>query len=293
MEEKKFNLKKESICILLTILASCLSAFGLYIFVFPASFAPSGIDGIATMLQEKTGLSAGLYSLFINIPLLIVAWFILKRRYVVYTVIFTVLSSLLVVLLQEVNFYHYPNGEDRILASIFSGVMLGVRTGIMLRFGASTGGVDIIAGIVQKKSNFRQIERIITIICYVIIGLSYFVYKDVDSILYSIVQMFVFEKAVTFVMKDTRNAVEFKIVTKHPEKIREDIIYKLKHGATIIESKGMFTEEGSAIIFSVVNNRQVNEFLEIIKKHPDTFVYYSEVAGVNGNFRWMKDDEAK
>ena len=171
--------------------------------------------------------------------------------------------------------------------------MLGLRTGIMLRFGASTGGVDIVASIVQKKSNFRNIERIITIICYVIIGLSYFVYKDVDSILFSIVQMFIFEKAVAFVMKDTRNAVEFKIITKNPQEIREDIIYKLKHGATIIESKGMYTEEGSSIILTVVNNRQISEFLEIIKKYPDTFVYYSEVAGVNGNFRWMKDDEVK
>ena len=287
------NYKKEIITLLITLLSAALSAFGLYVFVYPASFAPSGIDGIATMLQEKTSISAGLYSLIINIPLLIAAWFVLKKRYVIYTVIFTIVSSVLIMVLQATNFYHYPNGQDRILAAIFSGVMLGLRTGLMLRFGASTGGVDIVAGIVQKKTNFRNIERIITIICYAIIGFSYFVYNDVDSILFSIVQMFIFEKAAAFVMKDTRNAVEFKIVTKHPEKIKEDIIYKLKHGATILESKGMYTNEGSAVIFSVVNNRQVSEFLEIIKKHPDTFVYYTEVAGVNGNFRWMKDDEAK
>jgi uncharacterized membrane-anchored protein YitT (DUF2179 family) len=274
---------------LLTIVASVLSAFGLYVFVFPASFAPSGVDGIATMLQETTGLSAGVYSLIINIPLLIVAWFILKKRYVIYTVIFTVLSSLLLVWLQEINFYHYPNGEDRILAAIFSGVMLGVRTGIMLRFGASTGGVDIVAGIVQKKSNFRNIERIITIICYVIIGLSYFVYRDVDSILYSIVQMFIFEKAVAFVMKDTRNAVEFKIITKNPQEIREDIIYKLKHGATIIESKGMYSETPNYMVISVMNSRDIPEFMNTMKKHPDTFVYFSDGVRVQGDFHFRHE----
>ena len=105
--------------------------------------------------------------------------------------------------------------------------------------------------------------------------------------------MFVFEKSVAFIMRDTRNAVEFKIITKNPEQIKEEIIYKLKHGATIVDSKGMFTGEESSVIISVINNRQIAEFLNIIKKYPDTFVYYSDVAGVNGNFRWLKSDEAK
>ena len=94
-------------------------------------------------------------------------------------------------------------------------------------------------------------------------------------------------------MKDSRNAVEFKIVTKHPEEIRGEILYNLKHGATVVESKGMFTESDSAVIFSVVNLRQIPEFLNILKKYPDTFVYYTEVAGVSGNFRRRQDEEAK
>ena len=95
------NYKKEIITLLITLLSAALSAFGLYVFVYPASFAPSGIDGIATMLQEKTSISAGLYSLIINIPLLIAAWFVLKKRYVIYTVIFTIVSSVLLSFQQE------------------------------------------------------------------------------------------------------------------------------------------------------------------------------------------------
>ena len=68
---------------MLTVVASAVSAFGLYIFVFGNSFAPSGIDGIATMLQEMTKINAGLFTLILNLPLLIAAWFILKRRYVI------------------------------------------------------------------------------------------------------------------------------------------------------------------------------------------------------------------
>ena len=290
---KSSTIKSEIVNVLITVFASVLSAFGLYFFVYPANFAPAGVDGIATMLQKLTNFSAGYYSLIINIPLLIIAWFLLKKKFVIYTVIFTLLSSFLIVLLEAVSFPQYVAVSDKLISAVFSGIILGFRTGLMLKIGASTGGVDVVAAMVQKKRAYGNIERIIVIICYITIGVSYFVYYDLNSILLSIVQMFVFEKATAVIMKETRNAVEFKIVTSHHEEIRNEIIYNLKHGATVIEAKGLYTENEKEIIISVVNIRQIPEFLNIIKKYPDTFVYYSDVAGVKGNFRWNKEDEAK
>lgn len=284
---------KELINTLITLAAAAMSAFGLHIFVYPAGFAPSGIDGIATMLQEVTGLNAGYFTLLFNLPLLIVAWFFLKRRYVIYTVLFTVLSSLMLVVLEAVDFYSYVTATDRLIPAIFSGIILGVRTGIMLKIGASTGGVDIAAGMIQKKLPHVNIERIITIICYAIILVSYFIYRDVTAILLSIVQMFVFDIFAGRMLKDHRNAVEVKIVTKCPEAIKNDIICNLKHGATVLNSRGMFTDGESSVIISVINIRQIPEFLEIMKKYPDTFTYYGELMGVKGNFRWRKDDAVK
>ncbi|MBQ8689046.1 MAG: YitT family protein [Clostridia bacterium] len=284
---------KELINTLITLAAAAMSAFGLHIFVYPAGFAPSGIDGIATMLQEVTGLNAGYFTLLFNLPLLIVAWFFLKLRYVIYTVLFTVLSSLMLVVLEAVDFYSYVTATDRLIPAIFSGIILGVRTGIMLKIGASTGGVDIAAGMIQKKLPHVNIERIITIICYAIILVSYFIYRDVTAILLSIVQMFVFDIFAGRMLKDHRNAVEVKIVTKCPEAIKNDIICNLKHGATVLNSRGMFTDGESSVIISVINIRQIPEFLEIMKKYPDTFTYYGELMGVKGNFRWRKDDAVK
>ena len=107
MQSKK--LKKEAVAIALTLVAAALSAFGLHIFVYPASFAPAGIDGVATMLQEITSFNAGYYSLIINIPLLIVAWFFLNKRYVVYTVVFTLVSSIMLVVLVLIKSYRFQN----------------------------------------------------------------------------------------------------------------------------------------------------------------------------------------
>ena len=87
--------------------------------------------------------------------------------------------------------------------------------------------------------------------------------------------------------------LEFKIITNEPNALRDDILTSLKHGATIVDSKGMFTGDNKSMIFCVVNIRQVPEFMKLLKKYDNLFVYSSAVSSVNGNFRWNKDDAVK
>lgn len=285
--------------ILVVIVASVLSAIGLYVFVYPANFAPSGVDGVATMLQKITKVSAAVYTVLINLPLLLWAFFKLNKKYVIYTIIFTVLSSGLIYLLQEVNFPAYDVSTDKILPAIFAGIILGVRTGIMMKIGSSTGGIDIIACMIQQKKPHINIEKYISLICYFIIFLSYFVYKDeykesgenaLSCILLSIIQTFVLEKTISYTLKDNRNAIEVKIITKTPDILKEKILFTLKHGATIVECTGMYTGEDRYMVVTIINVRQLGELTNIIKELPDTFIYYSDVTGIRGNFRWKKSD---
>ncbi len=289
----KTVLRREATALAITLIASFMSAFGLHYFVYSAAFAPSGIDGVATMLREITGINAGYFSLAFNLPLLVVAWFLLRRRYVIYTLLFTVVSSLFLLLFEWLSFPIYAGAADGLVAAAFSGVILGARTGIMLRIGASTGGVDIIAGMIGIKRPYLNIERIITVICYGIILLSFLLYRDVTSILLSFVQMFIFDRFAAAMLRDSRGAVEVTIITKEPAAIRDEIIYSLKHGATAVSARGMYTDGESHVILSVINLRQIPAFLEIIKRYPGTFAYYGELMSVHGNFRWHKDDAVK
>lgn len=291
--EKKINIKKEIRGIVGLLIASLFGAFGMHVFVYPSNFAPMGVDGIATMLQELTDVNAGIYTLVLNLPLFIMAWFILKKRYVIYTIVFITITSVWLMLLEAVSFYQYVTSTDKLIAALFSGIMLGVRTGVMIKIGGSAGGADIIACAVQTKRPYGNVERLISLICYGIMGLSFFVYWDLNCILLSIVQLIIFEWVMKAILSPTRNAIEVKIVTNAPEAIKQDLLYNLKHGATLVESKGMYTENENGIIFSVINIRQVPEFMEMMKKYPDTFVYYNDVKGVRGNFRWQKDDVAR
>ena len=290
---KRNLVKKEVKNILLIFAASIIGAIGMHVFVYPSDFAPIGVDGITVMLQVLTGVNAGIYLLMINIPLFLFAWFVLKKRYVLYTICCILVSSGALILLEEISFYQYIAESDKLISAIFSGVLLAVRTGVMIKIGGSSGGVDIIACAVQTKKPYGNVERLISLVCYAIMGLSFFVYGDLNCIFLSIVQLIVFEYVMKSILTPTRNAVEVKIVTKHPDEIKQKLLFDLKHGATHVESRGMFTDKNNSIIFSVINIRQVPEFMEMMQAYPDTFVYYSDVKGVRGNFRWNKDDAVK
>lgn len=278
--------------LIIVIFSSVISALGLHVFVYPANFAPSGFDGISAMLQKLTGLNAGIYLAIFNIPLLIWAYFKLNRKYVIYTIIFTIISSALLYIFELVNLYQYVSATDRILPAIFAGIILGIRTGLMIKIGSSTGGIDIIACMIQSKKPHLDLEKSISVMCYVIILISVFVYdNDITCILLSIVQIFTMEKAMGFILKDNRNAVEVKIITKDPELLKEKILFKLKHGATVINCTGMYTGEPRYMVITIINIRQIGELTGIIRELPDTFIYHSDVTGVRGNFRWKKTDE--
>lgn len=279
--------------ILYVIISSLCSSVAIWYFVKPANFAPIGFDGIATMIAEIANLPIGVMILAVNTPLLIASCFLLDRKFTVYTVLSILFSSAFLFILEETQILPQYDGGDKLLPAIFSGVMLGVRTGLLLKIGASSGGVDILAAIIQKKNPYINFENYIAYISYAIMAASYFVYWELEAVMLSVIQMFVFERAAGAVMKSLRNAVEFKIITDTPDLLKNDILSVLKHGATVVEGQGMFTGEKKTIIFCVVNTRQVPEFLKLLKKYDRLFVYSSDVSSVNGNFRWLKDDVAK
>ena len=285
------NVKDIIIATLFTIFASVVSAVALHVFVYPAKFVPLGLEAIVTLLYAIfPKINSGIFNLLLNAPLVILAWFKLDKKYVVYTMLFTLLSSLMLLLLGGVNFPQYQAPDGRIISAIFAGVMLGVRTGVMLKISASTGGVDIIACIVQKKMPYVNVERIISFLCIAIIGISYFVYKDFNCILLGLVQLFISEKTTSFIMRDSREALEVKIVTNNPDELYGFLVDKLGHSATIVNSYGLYLHQANYVVFSIINRRQLSEIVNISRQYPNTFIYYNEVCGVYGKFRKRRED---
>ena len=274
-------------------LASLISAFGMLLFVEGKGFASSGVDGISAMLNHNfPQIGMQVFNFSINIPLLIAAWFILKKRYVIYTVLYIVFSTAIMTGLKtipEIMVLSQELNANILVCAIFAGVAQG-GTALMLKIGASSGGVDVISCMVQTKMRHVRVEKIIALLSYVTVIISYPVFNDFNSTLLTAIEIFVCEQVSASVLRTGRSAVKFEIITDNAEAISEDIINRLRHGATLMKGQGIFSEEEKTIIIAVVNYRQIGEFLQIISEHKGTFCYYLDVMGVGGNFDWDKDE---
>ena len=291
----ELNMKKTRIAVdvLLILIAGLLSGIGLHTFVDPANFASSGVEGIAVMVQKLTGVNVGIVTFVINMPLLIVAWFFINKKYVVYTMLYSVFSSAAIILMEQLNMYQYVTENNAWISVFASGIILGARTAIMIKVGGSSGGVDIAASMIQKRRPYLNIETLIAVFCYVTIGASFFVYWNLESVIMSVVQMLIFNIAISYVLRPSRRAVEVRIITDNPEEFKEYILTHLKHGATVIPCQGMFTSKEKTMIVTIINIHQMNDLIKLSRKYPNSFIYFDDVTGVWGNFRWSKHDLVK
>ena len=297
----KSKLKAELSSMLMLLGAIVVSFVSVHVFIIPSNFAPSGIEGVSAILYEITGLNIGWFKLMLNIPLMIIAWIYLDKRYVFYVIAFIVGDAIGVILMEKLNFYTFvpaglTAGEEigyRLISAIVAGVALGICTGLMLKIGCSTGGIDIIACLVNMKKPNLHIERIISVICYCVIACSYFVYRDLTSILLSCIQIFVFEWTAASLLRKDRYALEVKIITKNPEAIRDEILHKYRHSATILNATGMYTGEAYSMVITVLDGRNMHAFMSSMKAHPDTFIYFSDGVKVQGEYHFGKTVSAR
>ena len=152
------------------VFAAIILAFNYYIFIVKNNFAPAGLNGIAVMIQYKTGFSISYMSLLINIPLCIAAFFMVSKRYAIRTLVFVVVYSVVYLYLQQsgLSFFQYDTGgHDTIFPCIISGVITGFVSGVCLKFHSSTGGTEIVSKYINKvkpNANFFLVYTILNVL---------------------------------------------------------------------------------------------------------------------------------
>lgn len=277
------------------VLVAVLLAFNYYIFIIINNFAPAGLNGIATMIQYKTGFSISYMSLLINIPLSIAAYFLVQKSFAVKTLLFSLVYSISFLVLQnfDLTYIQYnAQGHDTIYPVILSGVISGVVYGVCFRNNASTGGTDIISRYINKvnpNTNFF----IVTFILNTIVAItSLFVYSEGDlnykpvalCVIYCFISTFVGNQ----LLKSTKTAYKFTVITTHKEALIDEITQTLHHGCTEINAVGTYTGTEKTVLICVINKHQLNDFQKIISKYSDTFSYFEVVNETYGNFKHIK-----
>lgn len=279
----------------LILLSSAAVGTGLHIFVLRAGFAPSGVDGLATMLTYLSGrwlgrtINMGVFTLLLNLPLLLLALRTLPRRFLYYTLVYTLGLSLSLLALEWLGVYQYDcleGGRDPLIAAIFGGAAQGL-TAIPLRLGGSSGGADIIGTVLAVRMPHRPVERLISYVSYLVILLSLPVFRDLSAVCLSAIAVFVCERVSAAILRPTRGALRFEIVAPPSAagRIADFVMARLGHGVTVLSATGGYSGEERCVLVSLVGYRRLPELLAFLRREEEVFFSFYEAAGVYGRFR--------
>ena len=287
---------KRAFAYLNIILAALLLALNYHIFIVDNHFAPAGLNGIATMIQYKTGFSISFMSLIINIPLCLMSFCLGDREFAVKTLVFSLTYSAAYLLLQNsgTDFIKYnAQGHDTIFPVLISGVVSGLVYSICLKSNASTGGTDIVSRHITRIKPSANFFIVIFILNAIVAFISLFVYSDSGYLDYKPVALcitycFISNFVGNYIIKGTKTAYKFTIITTHADEISAEISEKLKHSATKIDAIGAYTNTSRTVLICVINRHQLVDLKDILKNYDNTFSFCESVNDTYGNFVHVK-----
>lgn len=262
---------------------SILFSASIKIFIIPHKIFTGGFSGIAMIISQLSNntLNIGMLTLLFNIPLLIVAFFILSKKFFLRTLIAVVLTSFLIDLIPA----NVNNGEiitkNILLSVLFGGVIVGFATGKLLQYYASTGGIDIISTVFAYRGVNLGIGKIGMLINLFIFAAAFFM-NGGEATLYSILLSFI----VSFVIDSVQLQTNSVMITVYSRKSGlGDKIATINRGSTRIDALGGFTGDPVYIYQIVTDKLEAYEVRKIVKQHdPEAFFVYQNAEKVYGKF---------
>ena len=263
------------------LLGSAIFSFGLVHFNIQNELAEGGFTGITLILFFAFKWDPALMNLLLNIPMFIIGWKLLGKRVFIYTVIGTVAVSIFlkVFMIYEIDIHLK---DDMFLVALFAGVFIGIGLGIIFRFGGTTGGVDIIARLAQKYIGWSMGKTMFLFDAFVIL-VSWAVYLDHRSMMYTLVALFVSARVIDFVQEGAYAARGAFIISGKQDEIATKITIEMDRGVTVFEGYGHFTKSDREILYCVVGQNEIVRLKNIIiSVDPHAFVSLTEVHDVMG-----------
>lgn len=273
---------------LMIILGNALYALTVKLFLLPGNLMVGGTTGIGLLVHRFTGMSLPRFVLLFNLVMLAAGFLLLGKKFALTTVI----SSLAYPVLLEVFDAVFGNmavTEDMVLNTVFSGLGIGAALGLVIRTGASTGGMDIPPLVLNKY--FRIPVSVSLNLFDVLILLGQAVFNPPERILYGIILTLIYTTVLDKVIMMGTTRTEVKVISKHVEEIRYAILAQVDRGVTILYGEGGYLQEETKVVLSILSNRELPKVERLIRDiDPEAFMIVSRVTEVRGKgFSISKD----
>lgn len=274
-----FGLKAKNICFIL--LGSAIFSFGIVHFNMQNNLGEGGFTGITLLFYFLWGWDPALLNIVLNIPTFIVGWRFLGRNTFIYTIIGTLSVSLFLFIFQIQPFQLHLQ-SDMTLVALFAGVSIGVGLGIIFRYGGTTGGVDIIARIVNKYAGWSMGKTMFLFDAVVIIASVIFYLQLVEG-MYTLVAVYLAARVIDFIQEGAYSARGATIISYKSDEISDKIMKEMDRGVTVLQGKGRYTGENKDILYCVVGRNEIVRLKNIINSiDPHAFVAVTSVHDVLG-----------
>ena len=278
----KIQWKQEGKNMALLLVGALIYGIGTHAFVEPAHIAPGGAMGIALMVNHFADLPIGLLTLAINIPLLVLAWFSLSHRFAVSTAFATAVCSFILDFMVAPVCPVYTG--DRILCSLYGGILSGVGMGLIFMAGMTTGGSDILGYVLQKKRPQLSIGRALMAVDGVILLMSIYVFGNNDAALFGLVSLFATTKVIDSVIYGGDASTMATVVTRKPREIARRIIADLDRSATLVQATGAYSGKDTSVLLCTVRKSQFQRLRKIVyEADPGAFLMATEASEVLGD----------
>lgn len=258
-------------------LGSVLAAVGLEIFLIPNKIIDGGVVGISIIASYLTSLPLGVFTFFLNIPFLFFGYKHIGKTFVISS-LFSITS-----LSVWVSVLHPIPGltHDVLLATVFGGIVLGIGVGLIIRYGGSLDGTEIVA-IVLNKGTVFSVGQIVMFFNIFILSSAGFVFGW-DRAMYSLIAYFIAYKLIDIMIEGLDEAKAAMIISEKGEEIAEAITARLGRGVTFLEGKGGYSNMHKTVLYSVVTRLEIAKLKSIIyDKDEEAFVTIHDVSDVMG-----------
>jgi uncharacterized membrane-anchored protein YitT (DUF2179 family) len=263
------------------LIGSAIFSFGLIHFNIQNDLGEGGFTGITLLLLYLFQWDPAIMNIVLNIPVLIIGWRVLGRTTFFYSLIGIVAVSIFIALSQR-YMIEFDLANDLTLAALFAGVFIGVGLGIIFRYGGTTGGVDIIARLVNKYMGWSM-GRAMFVFDALVIFISIVTYLEYTRGMYTLVAVFIGARVIDFIQEGSYAARGTTIISEKSEEISQRVMEEMDRGVTILNGRGSFSGAKRDVLYCVIAKNEIVRLKSIIDHiDPHAFVAVSHVHDVMG-----------
>ena len=261
-------------------LGCALYASAVSIFIIPNEISPGGLTGVATILQRITGIPSGILLMAINLPILLLGFIKFGGAFIIKTFIATFMLSVNLTVSEAL----LPTAHvDPILAAVFGGMMMGLGLSLVIYHGATTGGIDIIAKLINRRFPHFTVGRVILMFDGFVIFLTALVYKNLESALYSVVALYVSSRLMDTVLYGSDKGKIVYVISSNYKKISDQIAQDMHRGVTMMQAKGGYTGSEYVMLMCIVRRHEVSQLYRIIEQYDEhSFTVVSDAGEIIG-----------